>query len=130
VIGRVYDNRGPQVLLAVPIAAAASAVAFTSYSALVWIGVAIWGIVNGIMDSTVKAVVTQLVPATSRAAAFGWLAFVRGVGLLVAGAALGLVYDRSVTAAIWLIIAVNGLGLATLWSVLRRIPRPEPVEVP
>jgi len=124
VMGRVYDRRGPKVLLVVPIAAAAAAVAFTHQALLVWIGVAIWGIVNGILDSTIKAVVTQLVPSTARAAAFGWLALVRGLGLLVAGAILGLVYDRSITLAIEVIIAANLLALVALWSVLRRVERP------
>ena len=124
VMGRVYDRRGPKVLLVVPIAAAAAAVAFTHHALLIWIGVAIWGIVNGILDSTIKAVVTQLVPSAARAAAFGWLALVRGLGLLVAGAILGVAYDRSITLAIEVIFAANLLALVALWSVLRRVEQP------
>ncbi len=122
-MGRVYDLRGPKVLLVVPIAAAFTAIAFTHHALLIWVGVAIWGIVNGILDSTIKAVVTQLVPSTARAAAFGWLALVRGLGLLVAGSILGLAYDHSITLAMEVIIAANLLALAALWSVLRRIDK-------
>lgn len=124
VVGRIYDRNGPRALLLVPIAASFAAVAFTNTPALVWIGVAIWGIVNGVLDSTIKAVVTQLVPSNARAAAFGWLALVRGLGLLVAGGVLGLVYDHSVTAVIWLIIAANTVALIVLWTVLRRLAAP------
>ncbi len=124
VVGRIYDRNGPRVLLLVPVAASFAAVAFTNTPALVWIGVAIWGIVNGILDSTIKAGVTQLVPSNARAAAFGWLALVRGLGLLVAGGVLGLVYDHSVTAVIWLIIAANTVALIVLWTVLRRLAAP------
>ncbi|MET3808280.1 MFS family permease [Nakamurella sp. UYEF19] len=120
-MGRVYDRRGPKVLLIVPIAAAAAAIAFTNHAPLIWVGVAIWGVVNGILDSTIKAVVTQLVTSTARAAAFGWLALVRGFGLLVAGAVLGLAYERSITVVIVVIVAANVVALAALWSVLRRI---------
>lgn len=95
VMGRVYDKRGPVTLVAVPIAAAFSAIAFTGDRTLVWIGVAVWGIVNGVLDSTVKSVVTELVPANTRAVAFGWLALLRGVALLIAGGLLGAVYDIS-----------------------------------
>lgn len=123
VMGRVYDRRGPGVLLVVPIAACAAAVAFTDRAALVWVGVAIWGVVNGVLDSTVKAVVTELVGRDSRAVAFGWLAFVRGIGLLVAGAVLGVAYDRGVTAVVWLIVGANALAMAGLVSVLRRMDR-------
>jgi hypothetical protein len=86
---------------------------------LVWVGVAIWGLVNGILDSTIKAVVTRLVPPDTRATAFGWLAVVRGIGLLLAGAILGLAYERSTTLVITLIVAANAIALWGLWSVLR-----------
>ena len=94
-MSRIYDRRGPKVLLVVPVAASAAAAAFTSNAAPIWVGVAIWDLVNGILDSTVKAVVTQVVPSTSRAAAFGWLAMVRGLGLLIASAVLGLASNHS-----------------------------------
>ncbi len=83
------------MLLVVPVAAAVAAISFTDIAVLVWAGVAVWGLVNGVLDSVVKAVVTQLVGPDARAAGFGWLALVRGVGLLAAGAALGMAYQHS-----------------------------------
>jgi len=121
VMGRVYDRRGAYVLLAVPVAACAAAIAFGANAALVWLGVAIWGVVNGVLDSTVKAVVTELVDRDARPSAFGWLALVRGVGLLVAGAVLGVAYDHSVTLTITLIVTANVVALAGLWSVISRV---------
>lgn len=120
-VGRSYDRRGARVLLLVPVAASAAAITFTENAPLVWIGVAIWGMVNGILDSTVKALVTELVDRDARAAAFGWLAFVRGVGLLVAGAVLGIAYDYSTTLTIVLIIVANAVALGGLWSVISRV---------
>ena len=122
-VGRLYDAYGPRVLVAVPVAAAIAAIAFTSSVALLWIGVAIWGVVNGVLDSTVKAVVSEIVPSTSRAAGFGWLALVRGIGLLVAGAALGIAYEHSPSTAIGLIVGINVVALAGLVAILRRIER-------
>ncbi|MBN9157489.1 MFS transporter [Microbacterium sp.] len=124
VVGRAYDRFGARVLLLIPVAALASAIAFTDDVALLWIGVAVWGLVSGVLDSTVKAVVTELVSSGSRAIAFGWLAFARGFGLLLAGAALGFAYDRG---AVWLVIAMvaaNVLGFAGLLVVLRRMASP------
>jgi len=128
VMGWVYDRRGPHVLVMVPIAASAAAIAFASNARLVWVGVAIWGIVNGVLDSTVKAVVTELVEPDSRAVAFGWLAFVRGIGLLLAGAVLGLGYDHSPALVVWLILGANAVALPGLaWALhgmrLTRTPR-------
>lgn len=121
VMGRVYDKRGPVTLVAVPIAAAFSAIAFTGDRTLVWIGVAVWGIVNGVLDSTVKSVVTELVPANTRAVAFGWLALLRGVALLIAGGLLGAVYDISPAYTMALIVVANVIALAGLVPILRRI---------
>lgn len=123
VMGRAYDRFGPRTLVFVPVAAAASVIAFTQSVALVWVGVAVWGVVNGILDSTVKAVVTELVPTSSRAIAFGWLALVRGAGLLVAGAILGLAYDHGFAVIVAVILITNTVGLAGLVVVLRRLSR-------
>lgn len=123
VVGRLYDAYGSRVLVAVPLAAAAAAVTFTSSLALLWVGVAIWGVVNGVLDSTVKAVVSEIVPSRTRASAFGWLALVRGLGLLVAGGLLGLAYEHGAVWAILLIVGTNAVALAGLVAILRRIER-------
>ena len=120
-MGRVYDRSGPKVLLVVPVAAGVAAIAFTQNALLVWVGVAVWGLVHGVMDSTVKAVVTELVVPVARSTAFGWLALFRGFGLLASGAALGLALHQSMTLAIWLILAVNAVALIALVSVLARL---------
>lgn len=117
-VGHAYDRRGPIVLLAVPIAACGAALAFSDSAWLVWIGVAIWGMVNGILDSTVKAAVTALVPSASRALAFGWLSLVRGLGLLLAGGLLGVAYDHGITWTVALIVVANVLALAGLSRVV------------
>jgi MFS family permease len=121
VMGRVYDSRGPLTLLAVPVAAALSAIAFTHSAVWIWIGVAIWGIVNGVLDSTVKAVVTELVPRQNRAVAFGWLALVRGTGLLIAGGVLGAAYDQGIGYVVSLVVAANAVALVGLVLVLRKL---------
>ena len=123
--GRFYDaldERGPWVLLIVPLAGGLSAIAFTSSATLIWVGVAIWGAVNGVLDSTVKAVVTQFVVPAGRSIAFGWLAFARGLGLLLSGVILGVAYDRSITLVIWLILGVNAVAAMVLAWVLARLP--------
>ena len=117
-VGHVYDRRGPIVLLFVPVAACGAALALATSVWLVWIGVGIWGVVHGVLDSTVKAVVTALVPPTSRALAFGWLSLMRGLGLLVAGAILGAAYEHSMGLAVVLILVANALSLFGLARVV------------
>ncbi|HET7724829.1 MAG TPA: MFS transporter [Propionibacteriaceae bacterium] len=123
VVGRLYDAYGSRVLVAVPVAAAIAAITFTQSLTLLWLGVAIWGVVNGVLDSTVKAVVSEIVPSRTRAAGFGWLALVRGLGLLVAGGLLGLAYEHGAPWAILLIVGTNAVALLGLVAILRRIER-------
>jgi MFS family permease len=117
-VGHAYDRRGPVVLLLVPVAAGGAALAFADAAWLVWLGVAIWGVVNGVLDSTVKAAVAALVPSASRALAFGWLSLVRGLGLLVAGGILGVAYDHGVALVVTFIAVANVLALAGLARVV------------
>ncbi|HET7474520.1 MAG TPA: MFS transporter [Dermatophilaceae bacterium] len=131
VVGRLYDRRGPRVLLVVPVAACAAAVAFTDSAWLVWVGIGIWGVVNGVLDSTVKAAVTELIAPRARSVAFGWLALVRGVGLLVAGGLLGAAYDRSVGLVVVLIVAANAAALVSLRRAIGPLSaRPTPPAAP
>lgn len=123
VVGRLYDAYGPYVLLAVPVAAAVSAVTFSASAGLIWAGVAVWGLVSGVLDSTAKAVVSDLVPHTRRAVAFGWLSFVRGLALLAGGGLLGALYDVRLSVLIAAIVVVNAAALAGLAAVIRRIRR-------
>jgi hypothetical protein len=118
IVGHLYDKHGARVLLAAPIAASGAALAFGDSALLLWIGVAIWGLVNGILDSTVKAAVTALVSPVARALAFGWLSLMRGLGLLVAGGVLGFAYDRSTGLAMKIVLAANALALVGLARVL------------
>ena len=126
VAGPTYDRAGPSVLLVVPVAAGVAAISFAGSAVMVWVGVGVWGLVNGVLDSVVKAVVTQLVGPGSRAAAFGWLALVRGLGLLLAGALIGLAYEHGAGTAAVLVVVVNALGLLVLGRVLRALPGREP----
>lgn len=121
VVGRLYDRLRPVVLLAVPVAAAASVLSFASDTTLVWVGVAIWGVVNGVLDSTAKAFVILLVPGAARAVAFGWLALARGAGLLIAGAVLGVAYDVDVAYAVAAVLIANALAMVGLIVVLQRV---------
>lgn len=117
-----YDRTGARVLILVPVAAAAAAVSFRNTPILVWVRVAVWGLVNGILDSTVKAVVTDFVPGATRASAFRWLALSRGTGLFSAGVLLGLAYERSTVVVISVIVTVNAVALIALASVLPALP--------
>lgn len=70
--GWIYDKLGGQVLLVLPLLVVmVPALVFASHLTAVLIGVTIWGVAVGLQDSTVKALVADLVPAARLASATG-----------------------------------------------------------
>ena len=110
--GWLYDRIKGRVLLVLPfLIAAVPGLAFTNTLAAVVIGVMLWGAANGIQDSTVKALVADLVPAPTRATAYGVFAAVQGSAAVAGGAMAGALYSRSLPA---LIAAVGVTQLIAL----------------
>jgi len=97
--GWLFDRHGGRVLLTLPIlVAVAPALAFTNSAVVAIVGVLIWGAAVGVQDSTVKALVADLVPTTRRATAYGVFAAVQGAAAITGGTLAGALYDRSLPA--------------------------------
>jgi MFS family permease len=108
------------VLLAVPLLVAGVPLLTLSNSLpAVLVGIALWGAATGIQDSTVKALVADLVAAPRRGTAYGVFAVFQGVGTF-AGAALagGLYANPGALSAIT--IPVQALSFVLLLVVVRR----------
>jgi predicted MFS family arabinose efflux permease len=119
--GVCYDRVGARVLLVLPLLiAAVPALAFGRTVLPVTVGVVLWGAAVGLQDSTVKALVAELVDRGRRATAYGWFAAVQGLGALIGGASTGLLYERSISA---LIVAVGCTQLVALTVLLVTAPR-------
>ncbi len=77
--GWLFDRIKGRVLLVLPfLVAVVPPLAFTNSAGAALVGVLIWGSAMGVQDSTVKALVADLVPATRRATAYGVFAAVQG----------------------------------------------------
>ena len=100
----VYDRCGPWTLVVLPaMVTAVPTLAFGTGLTTVVAGILLWGAATGVQDSTVKALVAELVPHHRRATAYGLFAAVQGAGALAGGATAGALYQHSTTT---LIIAV------------------------
>ncbi|NPD06264.1 MFS transporter [Nocardioides sp. zg-1308] len=121
VVGSVYDRTGPRVLLVVPVLVAlVPALALGSALAAVLAGVAAWGFAQGVQDSTIKAVVADLVAAPRRATAYGVFAGIQGLLAVVGGTAAGWLYERSLTALVVVVAVTQVVALVLLVGTLRR----------
>ena len=98
--GFAYDRVGHRVLLVLPLLIAlVPPLAFAGQLWPVLAGVALWGFATGIQDSTVKALVADLVPAPGLATAYGAFAAFQGAAALGGGALAGALYADHLRAA-------------------------------
>jgi MFS family permease len=124
VVGSVFDHTGPRVLLLVPVLVAlVPALALGSTLVAVLIGVVAWGVAQGVQDSTVKAVVADLVAAPRRATAYGVFAGIQGLFAIVGGVTAGWLYDRSLPALVAVVALTQLVALVLLADTFRRSAR-------
>ena len=74
----------------------------------------------GVQDSTVKALVADLVPATKRATAYGAFAAVQGAAAALGGAMAGSLYEHSLPALIAAVSATQLTALVLMVNTLHR----------
>ncbi|WP_370501221.1 MFS transporter [Mycolicibacterium sp. jd] len=121
--GWVYDKVGAVVLGALPVMAGlVPALAFNDHLVPVVAGAMVWGAAVGIQESTLRAVVADLVEPARRATAYGVYAAVLGGAAAAGGALTGYLYGRSIPLLIGVVIGVQAIALAAL-PVVRRAAR-------
>jgi MFS family permease len=123
-VGSVYDHTGPRVLLLVPVLVAlVPALALGSALVAVLAGVVAWGVAQGVQDSTIKAVVADLVAAPRRATAYGVFAGIQGLFAIVGGVTAGWLYERSLPALVAVVAVTQVVALVLLADTFRRSAR-------
>ncbi|WP_197028956.1 MFS transporter [Blastococcus sp. URHD0036] len=119
-VGWLHDRRGARVLLVLPaMVAVVPVLAFTDAWGVVVLGVLVWGAATGLQDSTVKALVAQLVPAGRRGTGYGMFAAVQGVAAVAGGALAGWLSAESVPALVAVVAVLQLAAMALLVRTLR-----------
>lgn len=75
----------------------------------------------GVQDSTVKALVADLVPAATRASAYGIFAAVQGAAAVLGGLLAGGLYERSLPALVGVVAGTQLVALVLLVVTLREV---------
>ncbi len=122
--GFAYDRLGGRVLLVLPpLVAAVPLLTLAPTLGIVLAGVLLWGASTGVLDSTVKALVADLVPHDRLATAYGVFAAFQGVAALVGGGLAGWLYAGSRADLVAVIAVTQVLSAVLLVGVLRRTGR-------
>jgi MFS family permease len=118
--GSVFDRIKGRTLIVLPfLVATVPVLAFSTSPQVAILGVLIWGTAMGIQDSTVKALVADLVPSTKRATAYGVFAAVQGAAAIVGGAMAGALYQHSLPTLIVVVALIQVGALVLLLVTLR-----------
>jgi MFS-type transporter involved in bile tolerance (Atg22 family) len=121
--GWQHDRSKGRVLLGLPVlVAVVPALAFSGTWIVALAGVLIWGAAGGVQDSTVKALVAQLVPPAKRATGYGLFAAVQGAAAVAGGVLAGALSERSVPALVVVVGLLQVVALVLLVRTLRIRP--------
>jgi MFS family permease len=117
--GIAYDRIGLRGMVVLPpLAAAVPFLSFSTTPLLVWIGAVVWGAAMGVHESTMRAAVADLVPASRRGAGYGTFTAVYGLAWLAGAAVIAALYSSSIGAAETFVVVVQAIALAAfvpLW---------------
>jgi len=118
--GWVYDHMGGAVLLVVPfLVAGVPALSLSPTLGGALVGVVLWGAATGIQDSTVKALVADLVPSPHRGTAYGVFAVFQGAGAFAGAALAGALYPDAAQLSL-ITVPAQAVALVLLIAVVRR----------
>jgi Major Facilitator Superfamily len=119
--GWLFDRTKGRVLLGLPLlVAAVPALAFAGSPLIAVTGVLLWGAAGGVLDSSIKALVADLVPASRLATAYGVFAAVQGAAAIGGGVMAGALYERSLPLLIAAVAATQVVALVMLIATLHR----------
>lgn len=127
VTGFAYDRWGATILYTLPaVVVLVPPLSLSGTWALVLAGVLVWGAATGVQDSTVKALVADLVPQRRLATAYGVFAAFQGVAALVGGGVAGGLYAEHRTFLVVLVALLQVVSAGLLVIALRRRGAPRP----
>ncbi len=120
-VGWAYDRLSAKVLYGVPVLVAlVPGLALGGSLGLVLVGIAVWGFAFGLQDSTIKALVADLVEAPRRATAYGVFAAIQGIAAIGGGALAGWLYETSLSALVVVVATSQAAALVLLVRALGR----------
>jgi predicted MFS family arabinose efflux permease len=120
VFGRLYDRVGIGLLVPLTaIGAVFAPLAFLGSAPVAFVGVLLWGAALSIHESIMAAAVAEMAPPDRTASAYGLFTMAFGLAWFAGSAALGILYDRSVEAAVVLAVVLQLAAVPVLVVVAR-----------
>ena len=127
--GRLYDRKGLLALIMAIVASSTFAFfAFSFIPALIFAGIALWGIGMGAQESIIRAVVADIVPAHKRGTGFGLFNACFGISWFLGSAIMGILYEFSLPDMIVMSIGCQIVSLPLFFKVHKRLSNLGPMK--
>ncbi|HVW70806.1 MAG TPA: MFS transporter [Steroidobacteraceae bacterium] len=124
-LGRLFDLYGFRVLIVLTLITTAFApLVFLGNFWMALLGAAVWGLGMGVHESIIPAAVAPMVPQARRASAFGLFTAGYGVFWFLGSAAIGILYDHSVSATVVFCVLIQLAAVPVFAWVSRRLSTP------
>jgi MFS family permease len=122
VLGRLFDRLGmPVIVVTAVLSAFFAPLVFLGGFKLALLGMVLWGIGMGSLESIIKAALAGMVPRDRRATGFGLFNAGFGVFWLLGSALMGFLYDFSLGALVAFSITAQLLAIPFLLAVSRHV---------
>jgi MFS family permease len=120
VLGRLFDRLGLRILIvSVLISAGFAPLVFLGGLRLAFLGMALWGVGMGVLESVVKAALAEIIPRDHRASGFGISQATFGLAWFLGSIIMGILYEYHVVALIVFSVIVQ-LGAIPLFLLISR----------
>lgn len=117
VLGTLFDKwRRPVIVIGVLISSAFAPLVFLGTPSVVIIGVIVWGIGMGLIESVLRASVAHLIPPSKRGWAYGLFNGVFGLAWFAGSAAAGYLYEIQLWGMVLFLVLAQLLALPFLWK--------------
>ena len=122
ILGRLFDRLGIYVLIAaVLISAGFAPLVFLGGLSLAFLGMILWGVGMGALESVVKAALAEMIPRDRRASAFGISQAAFGLFWLLGSVIMGILYEYSLGALIIFSVIVQLCAIPFFLLISREV---------
>ncbi len=124
VLGRFYDKHGLKaVMVLVAISAWFAPFVFLGGRIMLIAGMVLWGIGMGALESTIRAVVADLIHRDRRGTGYGMFNAGFGIAWFVGSAVMGILYEQSLLAVAAFSVIFQLLALPFMYGVQKRMSK-------
>jgi len=124
ILGKLYDRKGLSVIISVIIISGFSApFVFFPHPYTVILGLILWGIGMGGLESIIKAALPRLMPRERIATGFGIFHGIFGIAWFLGSTIIGLLYSHYLTFAVYFSLIIQLLAIPLIYMVIKRLNR-------